>query len=57
MYPELDYLTYIIWALIVWQKQCNFEMSRRTCAACGVDRCEKADLKGITCFEKICDLS
>lgn len=46
------YLTYLIWAQIVRQKQCNFEMSERMCTACGVDRCENADLKDITCFEK-----
>jgi len=41
---ELGYLTYLIWAQIVRRKQCNFKMSRRTCADCGVDRCEKTDL-------------
>lgn len=36
------------------QKQCNFEMSERMCAACGFDRCENADLKDITCFKNLC---
>lgn len=48
------YLTCLIWAQIVRQKQCNFEMSERMCSAYGVDRCENADLKDTICFENLC---
>lgn len=48
------YLTCLIWAQIVRQKQCNFEMSERMCAAYGVDRCENADLKDTICSENLC---